>query len=110
MFTIRLLRQERRYSLPLGYCLRFFFHIQYCAQLTGSSFICRQQACEEINKNYDSVIDIFESLGHFLGRLTLYLKPNVSSAMKEVIIKILAHLLWILGMATRLIRENRAGK
>ncbi|EIM82246.1 uncharacterized protein STEHIDRAFT_160801 [Stereum hirsutum FP-91666 SS1] len=66
------------------------------------------KASNKVRHSYDSVIDIFESLGSFLGRLTLCLEPNISSPMKEVIIKILARLLSILGVATRLIRETRA--
>ncbi|EIM89337.1 uncharacterized protein STEHIDRAFT_109549 [Stereum hirsutum FP-91666 SS1] len=66
------------------------------------------KASDGVSKCYDSVIDIFESLESFLGRLTTYLEHDISCLMKEVIVKILAHLLSILGVATRLIRERRA--
>lgn len=56
------------------------------------------------------MIDIFESLSNFLGRLNVYLEHNIIPLMKEVIVKILAHLLSILGVATRLTREKRAGE
>ena len=56
------------------------------------------------------MIDIFESLSDFLGRLDVYLKHSISALMKEAIVKILAHLLSILGLVTKLTKEKRAGK
>lgn len=68
------------------------------------------QASNGVSAAYDLIADIFESLNCFLGRLGLYLKHEITAEVKEIVVKILAQLLVIVGSVTKLIKEKRYGR
>jgi hypothetical protein len=60
-----------------------------------------------VTGSYDALIDIFESIGNFIRRLNIYTKIPPTSAMTEMIIKIMAELITVLALATEQIKQGR---
>ena len=62
--------------------------------------------------SYDALADLLQSIEHFLTRLNIYTKPEVTPtvAMSEMIIKILVELLSTLALATKQIKEGRSSE
>ncbi|KAJ7059379.1 ankyrin repeat-containing domain protein [Mycena amicta] len=67
------------------------------------------QAAKNVSARYDSIIDLCELLHSFLERLRVYLLVQLPENMQEVVIRILAHLLSVFGLATKEIKHNRFG-
>ncbi|KAJ7059381.1 ankyrin repeat-containing domain protein, partial [Mycena amicta] len=67
------------------------------------------QAAKNVSARYDSIIDLCELLHSFLERLRVYLSVQLPENMQEVVIRILAHLLSVFGLATQEIKQNRFG-
>ena len=68
------------------------------------------QAIKDVDANYDSLVDLLESIEHFLSRLDIYIKyPPTSStvAMEEIIIKIMVELLSTIALVTKQIKQKR---
>ncbi|KAJ7059439.1 hypothetical protein C8F01DRAFT_1231926 [Mycena amicta] len=67
------------------------------------------QAAKNVSARYDSIIDLCELLHSFLERLRVYLSVHLPENMQEVVVRILAHLLSVFGLATKEIKHNRFG-
>jgi hypothetical protein len=65
------------------------------------------QAVKGITGSYDSLIDLLESIDHFLKRLDIYTKIPPTVALTEIIVKILGELLSTLALATKKIRQGK---
>ena len=65
------------------------------------------QAVKGITDSYDSLVDLFESIEHFLNRLDIYTKIPPTVAMNEMLVKILVELLSTLALATKQIKEGK---
>ena len=50
---------------------------------------------------------MFESIEHFLNRLDIYTKVPPTSAMTEIVVKIMVELLSTLALATKQIRQGK---
>jgi len=70
----------------------------------------RHQAIKDINKSYDSLVDLFESFESFLRRLDIYTKIPSTTAITEVIVKILAELLSTISLAIEQVKRGRLSK
>ncbi|KAF8487472.1 hypothetical protein DFH94DRAFT_678494 [Russula ochroleuca] len=57
--------------------------------------------------SYDSLVDLLESIDHFLNRLDIYTKFSPTIAMTEILVKILVELLSTLALATKQIKEGK---
>ena len=57
--------------------------------------------------SYDSLIDLLDSIEHFLNRLDIYTKIPPTVAMTEIVVKILVELLSILALATKQIKQGK---
>ena len=57
--------------------------------------------------SYDALIDLLDSIEHFLNRLDIYTKIPPTVAMTEIVVKILVELLSILALATRQIKQGK---
>jgi hypothetical protein len=55
----------------------------------------------------DVLVDLLESIEHFLKRLDIYTKVPPTPAMTEIIVKIMVELLSTLALATKQIRQGR---
>ena len=68
------------------------------------------QGVEGTIDSYDALVDVFESIDHFLNRLDIYTKIPPTIAMTEMVVKILVELLAILALATKQIKEGKPSK
>jgi hypothetical protein len=59
---------------------------------------------------YDALVDLLESIEHFLNRLDIYTKIPPTDAMTEMVVKILVELLSTLALATKHIKQGKASK
>jgi hypothetical protein len=63
-----------------------------------------------VSANYDAIVDLFECVGNFLGRLGIYAELPMSPPMNELIIKIMVEVLSVLSLATKQIKLGRFSK
>jgi len=68
------------------------------------------QAVKEVNSSYDALVDLLESIEHFITRLEIYTKISPTGAMVEIIVKIMMELLSTLALVTKQIRQRRPSK
>ncbi|KAI0259742.1 hypothetical protein BC834DRAFT_1015969 [Gloeopeniophorella convolvens] len=61
---------------------------------------------EKVIKNYDALVELFDNVGNFLGRLGIYTRVSISDALTGVVVKTLAEVLSILGLAKKQIDEG----
>ncbi|ETW83595.1 hypothetical protein HETIRDRAFT_312718 [Heterobasidion irregulare TC 32-1] len=64
----------------------------------------------DVSAHYDMIIEMFEKLKGFMGRLDVYIKQNITGKLKGLIVDILAQVLVVLGVATKWINQNRLCK
>ena len=62
-----------------------------------------------MNKSYDSLVDLFESIENFLRRLKIYIEipPTQAPAVTEIVVKIMATLITVLALATEQMKQGR---
>ena len=65
------------------------------------------QAIKDISTGYDALIDLFESFESFLRRLDIYTKIPSTTAMSEILVKILIELLSTLSLAVQHAKQGR---
>ena len=70
-------------------------------------YIQAYQAVKGVDDSYDALADLLESIEHFLKRLDIYTKIPPTSAMTEIIVKILVELLSTLALATKQVKQGR---
>jgi hypothetical protein len=68
------------------------------------------QAVKGVLDSYDALVDLLESIEHFLNRLDVYTKIPPTDAMTEMVVKILVELLSTLALATKHIKQGKASK
>ncbi len=85
------------YSLYVS-LFRFYVHIV----LTFVS-----QVFKGVSSDLDAIVELLESIEHFLKRLDIYTKVPPTEAMTEIVVKILVELLSTLALATKQIRQGR---
>jgi hypothetical protein len=64
-------------------------------------------AVKGVVDSYDALVDLFESIEHFLKRLDVYTNIPSTVAMTEMIVKILVELLSTLALATKQIKQGK---
>ena len=65
------------------------------------------QAFKGVAADLDALVDLLEYVEHFLKRLNIYTKVPPTTAMTEIIVKIMAELLSTLALATKQINQGR---
>ena len=65
------------------------------------------QAASVVASSYDALLDLFECLANFLGRLEIYTTIPPTQGMTDIIIKILVELLSVLALATKQVKQGR---
>jgi hypothetical protein len=66
------------------------------------------QAANGIIPNCDALIDLLESIEHFLNRLDIYTRIPPTPAMDEIMVKILVELISTLGQVTEELKQRRS--
>ncbi|KAH8992857.1 hypothetical protein EDB86DRAFT_1424300 [Lactarius hatsudake] len=67
-------------------------------------------AIKDVSASYDALVDLFESTENFLRRLDIYTKIPPTTAMTEIVVKILVELLSTLALATQQVKQGRFKK
>jgi len=65
------------------------------------------QAIKDVRDSYDALVELLESIEHFLYRLDIYTKITPTVAMTEMLVKILVELLSTLALATKQVRQGK---
>ena len=68
------------------------------------------QAAKDMISNFDALIDLFESIEHFLNRLDIYTRIPPTPAMDEIVVKILVELISTLGQVTEELKQRRSSE
>ena len=66
-----------------------------------------RQSVKDVSASYDALVDLFESIENFLGRLDIYTRIPITTAMTHIIIKIMVEVLATLALATRQVKQGR---
>ncbi|KAF8467477.1 hypothetical protein DFH94DRAFT_600255, partial [Russula ochroleuca] len=67
-------------------------------------------AFKGVSADLDALVDLLESVEHFLKRLNIYTKVPPTPAMTEIVVKIMVELLSTLALVTKQIRQGRSKK
>jgi hypothetical protein len=62
---------------------------------------------KNVSASYDALIDLFESIENFLNRLDIYTKIPLTTAITDVVIKIMVEILSTLALATKQVKQGR---
>jgi hypothetical protein len=73
-------------------------------------FIQKFQAAKDISASHDALAELLELIEQFLNRLEIYTKVTLERAMVELIVKMMAQLLHVLGLVTREIKRKLLSK
>ena len=93
-------------SLDSLHSLPYVSYLDSLEQIFGD--ICGTlQAIKDIGKSYDALVDLFESFESFLRRLDIYTKIPSTTAMTEIIVKILIELLSTISFAIQQAKQGR---
>ena len=65
------------------------------------------QAAIEVKTSYDTLVELFECVTNFLGRLRVYSEIPSTPALSDILIKIMAEVLSVLALATKQIKLGR---
>ena len=68
------------------------------------------QTVKGVIDSYDTLVDLLESIEHFLKRLDIYTKIPSTGPMTEMVVKILVELLSALALVTKQIQDGRASE
>ena len=90
-------------------CFRNFAR---CRSLSPSQYtypcnVSAYQAVKDVRASYDLLIDLFESIKHFLRRLEIYTNIPLTTPMTAVVVEKLAEVISVLSLATRKVKQGR---
>ena len=77
--------------------------INPCVIVTHKS----SQAVKDVNASDDALVDLLESIEHFLSRLEIYTKVPPTGPMSEILVKIMVELLSAIALATKQVKQKR---
>ncbi len=63
-----------------------------------------------VSSSYDALVDLFECVGNFLGRLSIYTNMPLADGMMDILVRIMAEVLSVLALATKQIKQGRFSK
>jgi len=64
------------------------------------------QAANGMNANYDALVDLLESIKHFLMRLDIYTHIPHTPALDKMVVKIIMELLSTLALVTKELKQG----
>jgi hypothetical protein len=62
---------------------------------------------KDVSESYDALVDLFDSIGSFLARLDIYTRIPLTTAMTDVVVRILVEVLSTLALATKQVKQGR---
>jgi len=65
------------------------------------------QTIKDVSASYDALLDLFESFGSFLARLDVYTRIPSTTAITEIVVKILVELLSTISLAIQHVKQGR---
>lgn len=65
------------------------------------------QAIKDVSASYDAVVDLLETIEHFLNRLNIYTELPPTTAMGKIIVKIMVELLSTIALVTKQMKQKR---
>ena len=65
------------------------------------------QVAKSVISSREALVNVLESIGHFVGRLKIYTEIPLSSAMVEIVVKIMVELIRILALETKNFTRRR---
>jgi hypothetical protein len=65
------------------------------------------QAVKDVSASYDLLIDLFETINHFVCRLEIYTKIPLTTAVTVIVVKKLANVISVLALATKQVKQGR---
>jgi hypothetical protein len=65
------------------------------------------QAAKSVISSREALVNVLESIGQFVGRLKIYTKIPLSSAMVEIVVQIMVALISILALETKKFTRRR---
>ena len=68
------------------------------------------QSVKDVSTSYDALVELLESIEHFISRINIYTRVPLTGPMAEIIVKIMVELLNTLALATKQINQNRPSK
>ena len=74
------------------------------------SHIQVHQAAKGVNTSHDELVTLFESIEQLLKPLEIYAQIPPTSAMEEMVVKIMAELLSILALTTKELKQGRSSE
>ena len=69
-----------------------------------------RQAAKDVSTAQEALIDIFERVENFFKRLEMYTEVRPSTAMTDIILKIMVEVLNIFAIATKEIKRGRTSR
>ena len=63
-----------------------------------------------MDTSYDALVDLLESIEHFLTRLNIYTHTPHTPALDEMVVKIIVELLSTLALVTKELNQGRPSK
>ena len=64
----------------------------------------------DVRASHDTLIDIFARIENFFQRLGIYTEVSPTPEMIDINVKIMAEVLSILGISTKMIKEGRTSE
>lgn len=68
------------------------------------------QAANGVANSYDALVDLLESIQHFLNRLDIYTRIPSTIPMDEIVVKIIVEVLTTLALATKELKQGRSSE
>ena len=68
------------------------------------------QSAKDIISNCDALVDLLESIEHFLNRLDIYTRIPPTPTMDEIVVKILVELISTLALVTGELKQRRSSE
>ena len=68
------------------------------------------QAIKDVSTSYDALVELLESIEHFMSRLDIYTRVPPTGPMAEIIVKVMVELLSTLALVTKQINQRRPSK
>ena len=68
------------------------------------------QAANCATDSYEPLVELLESIEHFLNRLDIYTRMPSTPTLDDIVVKIIVELLSTLGLATKELRRGRSSE
>ena len=68
------------------------------------------QAAQGVISSCDTLVDLLESIEHFVGRLEIYTHITPTLEMDEIVIKIMIELIGTLALVTYELKQRRSSE